>query len=74
MQKLSPVGLGDSFVTSQILVEGQWVDGVSRDRLTDKFKGAVFGEMAVASIEQVDREVSRIAGSGAKDRPTPSGK
>lgn len=43
---------------SQLLIDGAWVDGESIDRLTDKHKGAVYGEMAVASAEQVDRAVA----------------
>jgi succinate-semialdehyde dehydrogenase/glutarate-semialdehyde dehydrogenase len=43
---------------SQLLIDGRWVDGVSTDRLTDKYKGAVFGEMAVASPQQVELAVT----------------
>jgi acyl-CoA reductase-like NAD-dependent aldehyde dehydrogenase len=43
---------------SKLLIEGQWVDGVSVDKLTDKYKGAVYGEMAVASSAQIDRAVA----------------
>lgn len=43
---------------SQLLIGGRWVDGVSADRLTDKFRGEVFGEMAVASPEQVEQAVA----------------
>jgi succinate-semialdehyde dehydrogenase/glutarate-semialdehyde dehydrogenase len=43
---------------SQLLIEGRWVDGASIERLTDKYKGAVFGEMAVASPQQVELAVT----------------
>lgn len=43
---------------SQLLIDGNWVDGASTDRLRDKFRGEVFGEMAVASLEQVDAAVA----------------
>ena len=43
---------------SKLLIEGKWVDGVSVDRLTDKFKGAVYGEMAVASAPQIEDAVT----------------
>jgi succinate-semialdehyde dehydrogenase/glutarate-semialdehyde dehydrogenase len=40
------------------LIDEQWIDGVSRDRLTDKYHGRVFGEMQVASPDQVDLAVT----------------
>src|SRR5215211_3930285 len=43
---------------SRLLINGQWVDGESSQRLTDKFRGAVYGEMAVASRGQVEEAVS----------------
>lgn len=43
---------------SQLLIGGNWVDGASTDLLRDKFRGEVFGEMAVASLEQVDAAVA----------------
>jgi succinate-semialdehyde dehydrogenase/glutarate-semialdehyde dehydrogenase len=43
---------------SQLLIDGRWVDGISTDRLTDKYRGAVFGEMAVASPQQVELAVT----------------
>ena len=42
---------------SQLLIAGRWVDGVSSQKLTDKFKGEVYGEMAVASSDQVEEAV-----------------
>jgi hypothetical protein len=38
--------LEDEFM-SQLLIDGRWVGGVSTERLADKYKGTVFGEMAV---------------------------
>lgn len=43
---------------SKLLIGGRWVDGESTDRLFDKFGGRSFGEMAVASLEQVDEAVA----------------
>jgi succinate-semialdehyde dehydrogenase/glutarate-semialdehyde dehydrogenase len=43
---------------SQLLIDGRWVDGASVERLTDKYGGAVFGEMAVASPQQVELAVT----------------
>jgi acyl-CoA reductase-like NAD-dependent aldehyde dehydrogenase len=43
---------------AQLLIDGHWVDGASTDRLTDKYNGAVFGEMAVASPQQVELAVT----------------
>ena len=71
MQKLSPLGPGESLATSQLLIDGQWFDGVAQDRLTDKFRGEVFGEMAVASAEQVDRAVAGVAAAVIASKLTP---
>jgi len=38
---------------SQLLIAGQWVAGASSQPLRDKYDGKVYGEMAVASAEQV---------------------
>ncbi len=42
---------------SRLLINGCWVDGESTQSLTDKYKGAVYGEMAVASPAQVEQAV-----------------
>jgi succinate-semialdehyde dehydrogenase/glutarate-semialdehyde dehydrogenase len=42
----------------RLLVAGEWIDGASRQVLRDKFDGAAYGEMAVASREQVDAAVA----------------
>lgn len=43
---------------SQLLIAGRWVDGISIEPLTDKFKGDVYAEMAVASPTQVEEAVT----------------
>ena len=43
---------------SRLLIGGNWVDGESVDQLRDRFRDKVFGEMHVASSEQVTRAVS----------------
>lgn len=43
---------------SKLLIGGEWVDGESSQTLTDKFTGAIYGEMAVASATQVDAAVT----------------
>lgn len=43
---------------SQLLINGQWVDGESIQTLTEKFQGRVYGHMAVASAAQVDEAVA----------------
>jgi acyl-CoA reductase-like NAD-dependent aldehyde dehydrogenase len=43
---------------SQLLIKGQWVDGESTQTLTEKFRGRVYGQMAVASAAQVDEAVT----------------
>ena len=56
---------------SQLLIDGRWVDGISTDRLTDKYKGLAFGEMAVASPEQVDQAVAGAAAAVEASKLTP---
>lgn len=38
---------------SKLLIAGEWVDGTSSERLTDKYTGKVYAEMAVASSDQI---------------------
>ncbi|SON53887.1 putative aldehyde dehydrogenase YfmT [Hartmannibacter diazotrophicus] len=47
---------------SKLLIGGEWVDGMSADVLRDKYRDEPYGEMAVASPEQVDAAVA-----GAED-------
>jgi acyl-CoA reductase-like NAD-dependent aldehyde dehydrogenase len=42
----------------QLLIGGQWVAGASSEALKDKYDGRVYGEMAVASGEQVTAAVT----------------
>lgn len=55
----------------KLLIGGKWVDGASFDRLTDKYNYAVFGEMAVASLAQVDEAVSGVVAGFAASKPSP---
>jgi acyl-CoA reductase-like NAD-dependent aldehyde dehydrogenase len=43
---------------SKLLIGGNWVDGESVQSLAEKFSGAVYGTMAVASPKQVEAAVS----------------
>ncbi len=42
----------------QLLIAGGWVDGASSERLHDKYTGAAYGDMAVASPAQVEAAVA----------------
>ncbi len=56
---------------SKLLIGGRWVEGVSIDRLFDKYKGKPFGEMAVASLEQVDEAVAETYAAAAASKLGP---
>jgi acyl-CoA reductase-like NAD-dependent aldehyde dehydrogenase len=45
-------------MNGQLLIGGQWVAGASSEALKDKYDGRVYGEMAVASGEQVTAAVT----------------
>jgi acyl-CoA reductase-like NAD-dependent aldehyde dehydrogenase len=45
-------------MTGQLLIDGRWVAGASSESLADKYDGSVYGEMAVASAEQVTAAVT----------------
>jgi len=45
-------------MNGQLLVGGQWVAGASSEALKDKYDGSVYGQMAVASAEQVTAAVT----------------
>ncbi len=45
-------------MNGQLLIAGQWVAGASSESLKDKYSGDVYGEMAVASAEQVTAAVT----------------
>ena len=55
----------------QLLIAGQWVPGASSQALTDKYDGAVYGEMAVASAEQVTAAVAGAAQGQLQSTLTP---
>ena len=55
----------------QLLIAGQWVDGASRQILRDKFDGQVYGEMAVASPEQVAAAVAGAVAGQQRSTLTP---
>ena len=42
---------------SQLLIKGHWVDGASVQVLKDKYSEKEYGQMAVASVEQVTEAV-----------------
>lgn len=58
-------------VLSKLLIGGKWIDGISVDRLTDKYGHAVYGEMAVASQAQVGDAVGGTVTGFAASRLTP---
>jgi succinate-semialdehyde dehydrogenase/glutarate-semialdehyde dehydrogenase len=56
---------------SRLLIGGRWVDGVSTQQLVDKYRGDVYGEMAVASVEQADEAVGAAHVAVAASTLTP---
>ncbi len=56
---------------SKLLIDGRWTDGESVQSLTEKFTGRVYGEMAVASDEQVTQAVTAAHAALAADSLTP---
>ena len=42
---------------AKLLIDGEWTAGESVQPLTDKYRGRVYGEMALASPAQVERAV-----------------
>ena len=55
----------------QLLIAGAWVDGVSTQSLTDKYTGAAYGEMAVASAAQVASAVTGAVQGQRDSKLTP---
>jgi acyl-CoA reductase-like NAD-dependent aldehyde dehydrogenase len=55
----------------QLLIAGEWVDGASSERLDDKYSGAAYGEMAVASHAQVDAAIEGAVRGQRDDTLTP---
>ena len=56
---------------SKLLIAGRWVDGESVQTLADKYTGKPYGEMAVASDEQVTQAVTGAHAAVAADSLTP---
>jgi acyl-CoA reductase-like NAD-dependent aldehyde dehydrogenase len=55
----------------KLLIGGKWVDGESADTLKDKFSGAAYGEMAIASPAQVEAAVAGAVSGQAASRLAP---
>lgn len=55
----------------KLLIAGQWVSGTSADVLRDKYRDDPFGEMDVASPEQVDLAVRGAMDGQQQDRLSP---
>ena len=60
-----------SDVVGQLLIGGAWVDGVSTETLNDKYTGAPYGAMAVASAEQVASAVTGAVRGQQRSQLTP---
>src|SRR5690606_17847754 len=56
---------------SKLLIGGAWTDGASTQQLTDKYRGQVYGEMAVASPEQVEQAITAAHAAWRASRLTP---
>jgi acyl-CoA reductase-like NAD-dependent aldehyde dehydrogenase len=56
---------------SRLLINGRWVDGASTQALTDKYKGEIYGEMAVASAAQVDEAIQGALTAVEEDKLSP---
>lgn len=56
---------------SRLLIAGEWKAGESVDTLSDRFDGRAFGEMQVASAEQVNRAVSGAQDAFTNDAQSP---
>lgn len=56
---------------SRLLINGRWVDGESTQVLTDKYRGAAYGEMAVASAAQVEQAVAGAVAAARAAALTP---
>jgi acyl-CoA reductase-like NAD-dependent aldehyde dehydrogenase len=56
---------------SKLLIGGKWVDGESTQTLREKFAGAVYGEMAVASPAQVEAAVAGAVSGQAASKLAP---
>lgn len=57
---------------SNLLIAGKWVTGHAVDRLSDRYRGKQFGEMAVATPEDVSRAVAGAVDAFATVAMTPN--
>jgi acyl-CoA reductase-like NAD-dependent aldehyde dehydrogenase len=58
-------------VSGRLLVGGEWMAGSTRETLTDKYDGKAYGEMAVASVEQVAAAVGGAVEGQRRSTLTP---
>ena len=58
-------------MNGRLLIGGQWVAAASNEALTDKYDGTVYGEMAVASAEQVSAAVEGAVQGQRRSSLTP---
>ncbi|HMA07759.1 MAG TPA: aldehyde dehydrogenase, partial [Ramlibacter sp.] len=58
-------------MTGRLLIGGQWVAGAHSESLKDKFDGAVYGAMALASPEQVTAAVAGAVQAQQQSTLTP---
>jgi acyl-CoA reductase-like NAD-dependent aldehyde dehydrogenase len=56
---------------SKLLIDGRWVDGESVQPMLDKYNGSSYGEMAVASDEQVTQAVTAAQAAVAASTLSP---
>jgi succinate-semialdehyde dehydrogenase/glutarate-semialdehyde dehydrogenase len=56
---------------SKLLIGGAWTDGASTQQLTEKYRGQVYGEMAVASPGQVEQAITAADAAWRASRLTP---
>jgi succinate-semialdehyde dehydrogenase/glutarate-semialdehyde dehydrogenase len=58
-------------MTGRLLIGGEWVDGAVRQPLCDKYDGRPYGEMAVASVGQVEAAVAGAVEGQRRSTPAP---
>ena len=56
---------------AKLLIDGEWTAGESVQPLTDKYRGRVYGEMALASPAQVERAVGAALAAVKAGAPAP---
>jgi succinate-semialdehyde dehydrogenase/glutarate-semialdehyde dehydrogenase len=55
----------------KLLIDGEWVDGISSQQLTERFSGAIYDEMAVASATQVEAAVTGLVAAQLASKVAP---